>query len=163
MVLLAGQPGSHIDFIGIHRHVHQAAAELQQRLLNIAVVAVLFLTVIARCLTGPGVFQFQRGECQTVDEHHQVDFFQGIAERVTHLAGAAENIGGEVLFDACGAAGERRRIQQLQVNIVDVQTFFEQMQQAVFFDQPVEALQYSALPVGIVFLQFFQCFGLGVL
>ena len=123
----ARQPGGHIDLVGIHRHVYQAAAKLQQRLAAVTFLLVLPLTVIAGCLPSPGVLQLQRGEGQAVDEEHHIQLFQGVAQGVTHLARAAEDIGYELLFDSLRAVGQRRRVHQVEVYIVDGQAALEQM------------------------------------
>ena len=142
------QFGGHEHLVGVHGHVHQGPAELQQRLAGIAPFAVLLLAVVARGLAGPGVLELNRDQRQAVEEEHHVDLFGRVRLRITDLAGDAEDVGGEVLVHPGGGAGQRRGVHQHEERIVNRQAFLQQVQHAVLFDQPVEALEDLALPVG---------------
>ena len=141
--------------------MHQAAAELQERLRLVAILAVLPLTVDARALPSPGVFQLQRREGQAIDKEHDVDLFAWVGARVGHLAGATEDIGGEVLLNQRAATRERWWVHELQVSIVDCQPLFQQVQDAVLFCQAVEAFEHFALPIVAAFLQLVEFVLLG--
>lgn len=152
-----------LDLVGVHRHMHQAAAKLQQRLAAVAILAVLLLPVITGGLAGPGVLQLQGGEGQPVDEEHHVDLFQGIAQGVAHLAGTTEDVRREAVPYLLRAAGQRRGVHQVQVHIVDGQAALEQMQHAVLLRQPVEAFEDAQIPVVITLLEALQLIALAVL
>ena len=70
-----GELGRHEHLVGVHCHMDQRPAKLQQRLRGVAVVAILLLPVIPRGLAGPGVLQFNGDQRQAVDEENHVDLF----------------------------------------------------------------------------------------
>ena len=78
------------------------------------------------------------------------------------MSGEAEDVGGEVFADLGGGAGEGRGVHECEVGVVDGETFFEQVQDAVFFDESVEAFEDFALPVvGVAGFEFGEFFVLG--
>ena len=87
-------------------------------------MAILFLPLVAGRLSRPGVFQFQRGKGQAVDEQDHVDFFERIGKGIAYLPCAAEDVIGKVLFNLFGTACQRCRVNQAQVSVIDIQTLF---------------------------------------
>ena len=71
--------------------MHHAAPELKQLFARVAVAAVLLHRVFDRLL-GQAVFQFKRGDGQTIDELAQVQRPARFVRAVTQLARDAETI-----------------------------------------------------------------------
>ncbi len=108
----SGKFGGHIDLIGIHGHMDQAPAELQQGLFVVPPGAILFLAVASCGLAGPGVLQFQGGKGKAVDKQHKVYGFTGVVQGVVDLSCGTEDIALKLLFDPKGGACHRRGIEQ---------------------------------------------------
>ena len=63
--------GGHPDFFGVYGQVDDAAGKLEQRLSRIAVFFVLLSGVVGG-LPCPGVFEFQGGHGNAVEEQHHI-------------------------------------------------------------------------------------------
>jgi len=100
---LALQVAAHPHFVVVHRKMDDAAAELEQQLLGIAVALVLLDRVLDRLL-GQAILQLEGGDGQAIDEQRILGIVQ--------LPGDAEHVGGEQLF-GLGVAGGRRAEKQL--------------------------------------------------
>ncbi len=109
---MTGKFGGHIDLIGIHGHMDQAPAELEQRLFVVPLGAVLFLAVASCGLAGPGVLQFQGGKGKAVDKQHKVYGFTGVVQGVVDLSCGTEHIALKLLFYPVGRACQGGRIEQ---------------------------------------------------
>ena len=120
---IVGELGGHIDFIGIDGKMHQAATEIEQRLPGIPVFLILLDTLHAGSLTGPGVFELQRGDGQAVDKDHHIDLFPRIVQIVAHLASGTEFVAGEVLLYRWATAGQRQLVKQGKMRIFHFQAF----------------------------------------
>ena len=68
---LAIDLGRHPHLVWIDSEMHEAAAELEQLFLRIAVITVLFFGVVD-ILAGPRVFELHGGDWQTIEENHHV-------------------------------------------------------------------------------------------
>ncbi|MNL70653.1 hypothetical protein D3C87_1956900 [compost metagenome] len=75
-------------------------------------------------LAGPGVFQLQRGNRQTVDEEHHVHRLESVRLAVMHLSGDAEDVGREVGNDMRVQVVVGQPVKQIEVGIVDIKPLF---------------------------------------
>ena len=122
--LVFGQARCHIDFVGIHGEVNEAAGKLQQRFFGVAVFAVLFLGVVDG-LAGPGVFEFKGGNSQAVNKHDHVNRQVRLTVGVVDLASDGENIFVEVGSHVWVGVVVGQAVEQGQVGIVNGQPAFE--------------------------------------
>jgi len=108
---LAGQLGAEAHFQIVHREMHRAAAELEQQLARVAIVLVLQHGVghgLARVV----VLQLEGRQRQAVDEQRKVERALRLVAAVAHLAGDAEDIGGE---QRCRPVIARRRRMEVKL------------------------------------------------
>ena len=153
---LAIDLGRHPHIIGIHGEMHEAAAELEQGFLRVAVVAVLFLGVID-VLACPRVFQLQRGERQAIEEKHHVHRLV-IDTGEKHLPRDRKNVGLELGSDIRVEVVVGQPIEQREVSVVHIQPLFQHGENAVLLQLAVQAFENLALPVRLVVeLGEFRC------
>ena len=77
------------------------------------------------------------------------------------MASDGEDVAIEVFLDFWVGGVVGLAVEEGEVGGVDGESFFEDGEDAVFFDFPIEAFEDEALPVGTI-AEFFEFFGLGV-
>lgn len=76
------------------------------------------------------------------------------------MASDGEDVAIEVFLDFWVGGVVGLAVEEGEVGGVDGESFFEDGEDAVFFDFPIEAFEDEALPVGTI-AEFFEFFGLG--
>ena len=137
------------DLIGIDGKVDEAAAEVEERLVRVAVLTILLLRVV-HVLAGPRVLEFQRRQGQTVDEEHHVHRLQRIRQRVMHLPGHGEPIALKLRLHLRVQVVVGQTVKQIEVRIVHLQALLQHGQDTVLLQLTVQALQHLPLPVRLV-------------
>ena len=100
----------------------QAAAELQQGLLRVALgTAILLLPVISRRLVRPRVLQLEGEQRNAVDRQQQVKFKPGVGLRERRLPGERELVGGPLLVRQFAVGGRGLGIEQRQLDVIDLE------------------------------------------
>jgi hypothetical protein len=110
--VLAFEMSAEAHLMVIHGTMGNAAAELEQQLLLVAVVLVL-LNSIKHGLLGELVLKFKGGDRQAIDKHDYVESACGINAAVAELARHAEDIGRE-LFGSLYIARGWSTVEEIQ-------------------------------------------------
>ena len=133
----------------------EASGELKEGFFGVAVGLILF-SGVKDGLICPGIFEFEGCNGQAIDEDDHIYRKCGILFGVVYLSGDREDVVLEVLgdFGIDGVVGQA--IQQCEMCVVNVQSAFEDFDNAVALDFAVQAFQDQTLPVGArtQFVQF---------
>jgi len=148
----------HPHFIRIHGEVDEAALELEQGLLRVAVVAVL-LPGVVDVLACPRVLEFQRRERQTVEENHHVDRLL-IHRGKVNLPRDGKHVALELgrHFGIQLVVGQS--IEQIKVGVVHLQSLLQDSQYPILLQLAVEAFENLPFPIRLV-VEFGEFGGLG--
>ena len=154
------QMGGHVDQVRVDREMGQAAAEREERLLGIAVEAVL-ADGILDVLAGERVLQFRGEDGQAVQEEDRFQAFL-ILLAVAHLAADREEVAGvEFAIRLVQPAG-RAEVGELELAAVALDPLPQDVQRAALLDLGGEPLEQPVARVRAVqLLELLPFLGLG--
>ena len=156
----AAQAGGHVDQVRVGREMRQAAAEREERLLGVAVEAVL-ADGILDVLAGQRVLQFRGENGQAVQEEDQVQAVL-VLQAVVHLAADRKEVAGVELAIRLVQPAGRPEVGELEFAAVALDPLPQDVQRAALLDLGGEPLQQPVARVRAVqLLELLPFLGLG--